>query len=53
MREAYGRCSNLLHSQAEVLNTPLPVPDKIQAEITALKDWVEDLKMRQDKIDPV
>ena len=53
MREAYGRCSNLLHSQAEALNTPLPAPDKIQAEITALKDWAEDLKMRQEKIDPV
>ena len=51
MRKAYARCSALLHSQAEALNSPLPAPDKIKAEIVALKDWFEDLKGRQERID--
>ncbi len=50
MRKAFGRCSELLHSQAEALNSPLPKPEKIQTEIDALKDWFEDIKSRQDKI---
>jgi energy-coupling factor transporter ATP-binding protein EcfA2 len=50
MREAYGRCSALLHSQAEVLNPPLPVPSAIEAEITALRDWVGDIRKRQDQV---
>jgi myosin heavy subunit len=32
MRKAFGRCSRLLHSSAEVLNPPVPAPDLIQAE---------------------
>jgi hypothetical protein len=51
MRKAFGRCSQLLHSTAEVLNPPLPSPDKIQAEIDALREWVKDLKARQEKIE--
>jgi hypothetical protein len=53
MRAAYNRCSKLLHSSAEELNPPLPEPAIIQAEIAALRDWVADLKARQDKIPQV
>ena len=51
MRKAYGRCSNLLHSSADELNRPLPKPDAVQNEITALRKWVEEIKKRQDKND--
>lgn len=30
MRQAYGRCSVLLHSSADALNSPLPKPDAVQ-----------------------
>jgi ATPase subunit of ABC transporter with duplicated ATPase domains len=51
MRKAYGRCSELLHSSAESLNPPLPKPQAVQDEITALSNWVEDIKQRQSQID--
>jgi energy-coupling factor transporter ATP-binding protein EcfA2 len=50
MRDAYGRCSALLHSEAEVLNTPLPAPIAIAAEITVLRDWVANIRQRQEKV---
>ena len=53
MRDAFGRCSAVLHSEAAGLNKPLPAPDKVQAEITALKDWVESIDARQAAIKPV
>ncbi|MCT9000419.1 AAA family ATPase [Chelativorans intermedius] len=51
MWKAYGRCSVLLHSSTDALNSPLPKPDAVQHEITALKKWVEDVKARQAKIE--
>jgi len=51
MRKAYGRCSMLLHSSADALNPPLPKPEAVHHEITALRNWVENIKRRQDKID--
>ena len=51
MRKAYGRCSKLLHSSPAVLNPPLPKPEKVRDEITALRNWVKDVKQRQNKID--
>jgi hypothetical protein len=50
MRAAYGRCSALLHSNADALNKPLPNPDVIRAEIKALSDWVTDIQARQEKV---
>ena len=50
MREAYGRCSRLLHSAADTLNSPLPKPETVQMEITALRNWVADIKQRQRNI---
>lgn len=47
MRAAFGRCSGLLHSEAAGLNKPLPHPEKVQAEITALQDWVTSIQQRQ------
>lgn len=51
MREAYGRCSALLHSSSEALNAPLPGPDAVQTEISVLRDWVADIKSRQQAIE--
>ena len=51
MRQAYGRCSNLLHSESESLNAPLPKPEAVQKEIDALRDWVADIKQRQAGVD--
>ncbi|MEY9463867.1 AAA family ATPase [Bradyrhizobium ottawaense] len=53
VRDAFGRCSALLHSEARGLNTPLPTPDRVQAEITALKTWVESMATKQKAIRPV
>ncbi len=46
MRQTYGRCSTLLHSSADALSPPLPKPEVVQIEITALRDWVTDIKER-------
>lgn len=53
MRDSFGRCSALLHSESEAINAPLPQPDRIQEEIDALKIWVEGLKERQRQVVPV
>jgi hypothetical protein len=53
VRDAFGRCSALLHSEARGLNSPLPTPDKVQAEITALKTWVEAMASKQKAVKPV
>lgn len=37
MRDAYGRCSKLLHSQPEELNLKVPTSAEIAVEIKALK----------------
>lgn len=49
VREAFGRCSALLHSESEALNTPLPPPQLIQTEIAALDDWISSVRERQGK----
>jgi ABC-type cobalamin/Fe3+-siderophores transport system ATPase subunit len=50
MRDAFGRCSNLLHSVAEALNPPLPAPAVIEAEIKILRDWMAAIRNRQAKV---
>ena len=49
MREAYTRCSQLLHSQPGELNPPLPSPMDIETEITTLETWITDIRARQEK----
>ena len=44
MRAAFGRCSALLHSEAAGLNTPLPAPDVVAAEIIGLDEWVRSVR---------
>lgn len=51
MREAYGRCSNLLHSEGASLNRPLPKPQVVRDEINFLKEWVVNIRERQKEID--
>lgn len=53
MRDAYGRCSALLHSEARELNAPLPTAEAVQAEITVLKAWVDSVVQRQKAVAPV
>ncbi len=50
MRDAYGRCSQLMHSQPGELNPRLPAPEKIEREITALETWISELKVRQNEV---
>lgn len=52
MRAAFGRCSELLHSEAAGLNKPLPAPDKIEAEITTMRDWINSIEQRQNATKP-
>lgn len=49
MREAFGRCSALLHSQPGEINPRLPAPSMIEAEIDALEKWIADIWSRQKK----
>jgi ABC-type transport system involved in cytochrome c biogenesis ATPase subunit len=53
MRDAFSRCSALLHSEARELNTPLPDVAKIQAEIIAIKTWVDGVKHKQSAVRPI
>ena len=46
---ARGFCTVLLKSSTP----PLPAPGAIQAEIDTLRNWVETIKERQDKIDEI
>ncbi|WP_373005508.1 AAA family ATPase [Hyphomonas sp.] len=49
MREAFGRCSALLHSQPGEINPRLPAPSVIESEIDALATWIADIRARQEK----
>jgi energy-coupling factor transporter ATP-binding protein EcfA2 len=49
MREAFGRCSALLHSQPGEINPRLPPPSVIEAEIDVLERWIADIRTRQEK----
>jgi energy-coupling factor transporter ATP-binding protein EcfA2 len=49
MREAFGRCSALLHSQPGEINPGVPAPSVIEAEIDDLKNWIADIRSRQEK----
>ncbi|CAM5547685.1 hypothetical protein FALB51S_00187 [Frigidibacter albus] len=49
MREAFSRCSALLHSQPGEINPRLPAPAVIKAEIDELEKWIVDIRARQDK----
>ncbi len=49
MREAFGRCSALLHSQPGEINPRLPAPSVIEIEIDALAMWIADIRTRQEK----
>jgi energy-coupling factor transporter ATP-binding protein EcfA2 len=49
MRQAFGRCSALLHSQPGEINPRLPAPALIESEIDVLEKWIADVRTRQDK----
>jgi energy-coupling factor transporter ATP-binding protein EcfA2 len=49
MREAFGRCSALLHSQPGEINPRSPAPSVIEIEIDALAMWISDIRTRQEK----
>jgi len=49
MRDAFGRCSALLHSQPGEINPRLPAPLVILAEIETLEKWIVDIRSRQEK----
>lgn len=50
MRDAYGRCSELMHSQPGEINPRLPSPEDIEDEISHLERWTLSIKNRQDRI---
>ena len=50
VRDAFGRCSLLLHSQPGELNPALPPPPAIDREIKALASWISDIRQRQAAI---
>lgn len=47
MRDAYGRCSKLCHTNAATLNPRLPVPEDIENEIETIRNWYDDIMARQ------
>jgi AAA domain len=50
MRAGYGRCSASLHNASDAMNPRVPTPDQIASEISALRDWIANLNVRQDRI---
>jgi len=50
MRDAFGRCSALLHSQPGEINPPLPSASLIESEINALANWIANIRARQEKV---
>lgn len=48
MRDAFGRCSGLLHSAASALNRPLPRPETLKDEIDSLAAWADNMRQRQN-----
>ena len=50
MRDAYGRCSELLHKASEEMNPAVPTPDQIEGELMTLSDWLENMAQRQKEI---
>jgi len=50
MREAYGRCSSLLHSSPDTLSPVLSKPRDVLKEIETLRKWVKDIRKRQEDI---
>jgi hypothetical protein len=47
LRDAFGRCSELLHNAAATLNRPLPRLEALAIEIDALANWADSLLQRQ------
>jgi hypothetical protein len=47
VRDAFGRCSLLLHSQPGELNPAPPAPLAIDREIKELASWIGDIRQRQ------
>jgi energy-coupling factor transporter ATP-binding protein EcfA2 len=50
MRNAFGRCSALLHSQPGEINPPPPAPSVVEEEIHALESWIADIRSRQEQV---
>ena len=50
MQEGYSRCSKLLHSDGDSLNKPLPKIEKIREEITVIREWIQSIKKRQERM---
>ena len=48
---ANGSCSTLLHSSPDTLSPALPKPQAVQNETAALRNWVANIRQRQDNID--
>ncbi len=51
MRNAYGRCSVLIHDESPAKSSPPVHPDKIQSEIECLKNWVQKIIDEQKKVE--
>jgi energy-coupling factor transporter ATP-binding protein EcfA2 len=50
MRDAFRRCSALLHSQPGELRASLPSAEAIQSEIDALASWIEGIRLKQERV---
>ena len=50
MRNAFGRCSALLHSQPGEINPQFPTPAAVEAEIDALATWLDGVRKRQAEV---
>src|SRR5262249_48323236 len=50
MRAGYGRCSTLLHNASDAMNPRIPTPDQIAEELATLRNWIANLRARQNQI---
>ena len=50
MRDAFARCSALLHSQPGEINPALPAPAAVRVEIDGLVTWLAGVRQRQEAV---
>lgn len=50
MRHHYGECSIMLHKISDAMNPAAPTPERIETELGALENWLDDIESRQKKI---
>jgi energy-coupling factor transporter ATP-binding protein EcfA2 len=49
LKEGYGFCCTHCHTDPPGVNRPMPTPDKMNDEITRLRNWFDSVRTRQEQ----